>query len=622
VIGDLLLGLKCHSKEGMKIQMDKSSCSIKRFSRRLLGAVVLAAVLPTWNDATRALVGPVRAEITDQKYQEVHELGPGVSLEDLSFKGQSAVGVDLSGANLSSSSWEEMDLSGASFVGADVQNSSFFHGSLRGANFRKAKFNSTLFAGVDLTGADLSRSSGLVEMWNTSSSKIVLRGANLSGLTILMGQGSGWSGVDLRGANLANVSISYGSLAGADLTGASLKGANFGIIDWTGVTCPDGSRRDTSCLEILPAAQSDTSSSDTESVEVPDSSVVATAPKVGASPTITLPAKRGLSMPKSPSIVQRRVRSNDGKSAALVVPRASLKDLVFDKQNASFADLSKADLRGSKWSDSLFINTDFSGADLSGAVFIGGSFVGADFGQAKLDGVTFIGSVMNAAVFGPGSKGEVRFSAEKGGKRLVLRKANLVRVTLAESDFSGADLREADLRSITMTGGSFAGADLSGALLTGAKISGADWKGVRCRKEFVQDVTCVAKGTGSSSKPSSPTTPSGGGGGGRQPGQCVTYVYGVAPLYYDNGAVTTVEGKRQKCKNGFWVPVDGGSGSGNSGASVIGQECDLRESGMSSSFYGQRYSWFIYDVWSDGRRTAARFGTGSGYADQIPPQCF
>ncbi len=43
---------------------------------------------------------------------------------------------------------------------------------------------------------------------------------------------------------------------------------------------------------------------------------------------------------------------------------------------------------------------------------------------------------------------------------------------------------------------------------------------------------------------------------------------------------------------------------------VVDVVCDIRESGLSSSWYGQSYFWTYYNVWSDGSRTVAQMGQG------------
>jgi peptidoglycan hydrolase-like protein with peptidoglycan-binding domain len=43
---------------------------------------------------------------------------------------------------------------------------------------------------------------------------------------------------------------------------------------------------------------------------------------------------------------------------------------------------------------------------------------------------------------------------------------------------------------------------------------------------------------------------------------------------------------------------------------IIGITCDLRESGLSSSWDGQSYYWIYYNEWSDGTRSVLKMGQG------------
>ena len=47
------------------------------------------------------------------------------------------------------------------------------------------------------------------------------------------------------------------------------------------------------------------------------------------------------------------------------------------------------------------------------------------------------------------------------------------------------------------------------------------------------------------------------------------------------------------------------------GPTLLGTECSLRYTGMSSSESGTYYSWTYYNSWSDGTKTAT--DTGQGY---------
>lgn len=43
---------------------------------------------------------------------------------------------------------------------------------------------------------------------------------------------------------------------------------------------------------------------------------------------------------------------------------------------------------------------------------------------------------------------------------------------------------------------------------------------------------------------------------------------------------------------------------------IVGVVCDLRESGLSSSWHGQSYYWTYYNLWSDGSRSVIKMGQG------------
>ena len=84
------------------------------------------------------------------------------------------------------------------------------------------------------------------------------------------------------------------------------------------------------------------------------------------------------------------------------------------------------------------------------------------------------------------------------------------------------------------------------------------------------------------------------------------------------------EGSRQ-CTKGKWSnpylsPSTGGSSSNNSkNRTLVSKTCDLRAGAASSDWYGQSYSWTIWNNWSDGSKTVAI--AGSGYANSVPSGC-
>ena len=366
--------------------------------------------------------------ITDEKYQEMHELKPGVSLENLSFQDQTAINANLRKANLNFSSWSGMTLDGSTFAGGTLQKAQFFNVSMPRTDFRKAQFSDTKFFGVDLTGANLSGATGSVVFGASNTKKLILKGANLTGLRIGVGGGCGLCDVDLRGANLTKVNFQYGSFARANLTGAILTDATFGNVDWTGVICPNGLRQNTECKVGKPKVVSPSTSN---------------TPTATATPTTT---------PKT-------------TTTSIKTPTTA---------------------------------------------------------------------------------------AKKVSPPITVRPRVVTRIT-----------------------------------------SPPTAKAPQARKK---------------------------------PGQCTTWRYGQVEVYWNNGSSAIFDGSiKKRCVNGVWQIVDNSGGSGGSSGSsarVVGQECSLEESGMYSSSYGQGYRWRVYDVYSDGRRSMARFGFGSGYENQVPSICW
>ena len=86
---------------------------------------------------------------------------------------------------------------------------------------------------------------------------------------------------------------------------------------------------------------------------------------------------------------------------------------------------------------------------------------------------------------------------------------------------------------------------------------------------------------------------------------------------------TFSDGNTEQCDNGEWVLVKQGRSGSNSNSkpakTVVRQWFETRANGMTSSWWGQNYSWTIWSEWSDGSRTVARMG--SGYAKDLPGGC-
>ena len=80
----------------------------------------------------------------------------------------------------------------------------------------------------------------------------------------------------------------------------------------------------------------------------------------------------------------------------------------------------------------------------------------------------------------------LKYLSGEGGKRAVLRGADLSDADLSGAVLSGAVLRGARLSDAVLTGAVLSGADLSGARLSGAVLSGADLSGARLSRATVK----------------------------------------------------------------------------------------------------------------------------------------
>jgi hypothetical protein len=86
---------------------------------------------------------------------------------------------------------------------------------------------------------------------------------------------------------------------------------------------------------------------------------------------------------------------------------------------------------------------------------------------------------------------------------------------------------------------------------------------------------------------------------------------------------TFSDGNTEQCDNGEWVLVKQSSSKKKSSSkqskTIVRQWCETRANGLSSSWWGQSYSWTIWNEWSDGSRTIAKLG--SGYEKDLPGGC-
>jgi uncharacterized protein YjbI with pentapeptide repeats len=130
--------------------------------------------------------------------------------------------ADLSGADLTGTSFFGADLTGADLTGADLSRTSFFGADLTGADLTEAHLNGANLSGAPLVRACLSKAD------LTGASLIE---ANLTGATLAKAD---LTGAMLTKADLTGAALEDANLTGADLTQALLRGATIYRTDLTG----------------------------------------------------------------------------------------------------------------------------------------------------------------------------------------------------------------------------------------------------------------------------------------------------------------------------------------------------------------------------------------------------
>ncbi|HAX18282.1 MAG TPA: hypothetical protein DCY00_06780 [Actinobacteria bacterium] len=118
------------------------------------------------------------------------------------------------------------------------------------------------------------------------------------------------------------------------------------------------------------------------------------------------------------------------------------------KNNLSYANLSRADLRGTDLKRAILIGTDLKGIDLSHTNLRCANLNGADLSYANLNGADLRGATLNHAI--------------------------LIGADLSYANLNGADLTDADLNCTILMGADLRGANLNGANLRCANLNGAD----------------------------------------------------------------------------------------------------------------------------------------------------
>jgi uncharacterized protein YjbI with pentapeptide repeats len=226
--------------------------------------------------------------------QDATVLKQNLSGSDFSFSAM--VNWDLSGLNLSNTTWYQARVNGSKIAGANVSGANFsnafldktdMHGmNLSGLNFTSATLRRTNLTGVTLTNANLTAviadqtDLSDLDLSGATLDGMSLEGANLSNATVATAVPFGWyapsliatnadfsgdkfmygtftdsdfSGADMSGTIFGDgntIDFSRAKFIGTDFTGATfqvadLTGADFTDailtdVTWVGVTCPDG----------------------------------------------------------------------------------------------------------------------------------------------------------------------------------------------------------------------------------------------------------------------------------------------------------------------------------------------------------------------------------------------
>ncbi|MDY7227176.1 DUF2169 domain-containing protein [Hyalangium rubrum] len=153
-------------------------------------------------DPAAAMDAPSSAQVR-ARVEACHRAGQPLAREDLT--GADLSGMELPGVNFQGALMERVNLKGANLSGANLE----------GAVLARAELSGARLTGANLKGANLGRAQLLGTRFDGGAE---LSGANLSEADL--------SGAKLRGAKLT----------GADLSGARMKGADFREVSAAGIT--------------------------------------------------------------------------------------------------------------------------------------------------------------------------------------------------------------------------------------------------------------------------------------------------------------------------------------------------------------------------------------------------
>lgn len=126
------------------------------------------------------------------------------------------------------------DLRGVDLAQRNLHRADLRHSDLSDARLRQARLSGASLNGARLDGADLSGA--------------MLDLADLHGASLFVAD---LDGADLRDADLREADLTHASFSNANLSGARLGDALLDGTDFSGATCPDGTRTEGSCRNHL-----------------------------------------------------------------------------------------------------------------------------------------------------------------------------------------------------------------------------------------------------------------------------------------------------------------------------------------------------------------------------------
>ncbi|GAA4361098.1 pentapeptide repeat-containing protein [Angustibacter luteus] len=174
-----------------------------------------------------------------------HYVFRGLGLQHADLMKRSLPGIDLAGASIERSRFDDADLPGADLRGTFLAHSSLSMANLAAADLYTADLSSANLVWAHLKGARLQKAS-LADstLWhanlddahleNVYAPGVRMHGATLRGAHLM---GAALGKADLTNTDLTGADLQHADLSDANLVGADLRGANISGTRLRGVTC-------------------------------------------------------------------------------------------------------------------------------------------------------------------------------------------------------------------------------------------------------------------------------------------------------------------------------------------------------------------------------------------------